>query len=100
MNPDDAVARLLNPAVILTIVAAGMAYGGFLWVLHIRPTVRLYAAAVFPGAIFLGTVWAIRGLQGTLSLVYVLLLIDFLIYANTGFVTVVGWRAWRRRRAR
>lgn len=100
MNPEDIVARLFNPTVIVTMVAAGIAYGWLLWTLDIRPTVRLYAAAVFPGAIFLSTVWAIRGLQGTLSIVYLLLLVDFLIYAHVGVASVLAGRRWRRRRAR
>lgn len=100
MSAEDILSRVFNPAIILTMVAAGIAYGGFLWALDIRPMLRLYAAAVFPGVIFIATILAVRGLQGTLSLLYLLLIVNYLIFANVGVITVAGWRRWHRRRVR
>ena len=100
MNPDDVIARLLNATVLLTMVASGIAYGFFLWSLDLRPTFRLFAAAVFPGAIFLAVIWAIRGFQGTLSLLYLLLVFDWFIFSITGVLTVLIGRRWCRRHRR
>jgi hypothetical protein len=100
VNPDDVIARLLNPTVLLTMVASGIAYGFFLWSLDLRPTFRLFAAAVFPGAIFVLTIWAIRGFQGTLSLLYLLLVFDWFIFSITGVLTVLIGRRWCRRHRR
>jgi fatty acid desaturase len=97
MNPDDVIARLLNGPVLLTMIVSGIAYGLFLWSLDLRPAFRLFAAAVFPGAIFLAVIWAIRGFQGTLSLIYVLLIVDWLIFSNVSFLFVMIRRRWHGR---
>lgn len=92
---DDVLARLLNPAVLLTMVAAGVAYSRLLWVLSLRPTATLVVAGMAPGAIFLLTVWTIRALQGTPSTVYAVMLVDWFIFAGVG----VGAVLIARRRA-
>jgi hypothetical protein len=94
---DDVVGRLLNPGVILTLVASGLAYGHFLWALNVQPTARLYAIAVVPGAVFTLTILLIRSLQGVTSVLYALLILDWMIFAHAGFFAVM---AERRRRAR
>ena len=86
---DDIGGRILNPVVLGTLALAGIAYGRVLWTLNLRPTVILVVTAVAPGAIFLLTVWAIRALQGTPSLIWPALLVDFLIYANVGVLAVL-----------
>ncbi len=93
---DDVLGRLLNPGVILTLVASGVAFGHFLWALNVQPTARLYAIAVIPGAIFVLTILVIRSLQGVTSLVYATLFLDWLIFAHAGFFAVL---VARRRRA-
>lgn len=94
---DDVGGRLLNPTVLLTMVLAGIAYGWFLWTLHIRPQIRLWATAVFPGVVFLATVWSIRAAQGVSSLTYIALLVDWLVFSITGATAVL---VARHRRAR
>ena len=96
MSAEDVMARLLNPGVVLTMIGAGIAYGMFLWALHIRPNLNLWLTAVVPGATFLAVIWSIRGLQGTFSLTYFALMVDWLIFAGSGVLTVLVWR-WRRR---
>lgn len=92
----DVLGRLLNPGVLATMVAAGAAYGVFLWALDLRPNGRLWAAAVVPGVIFLLVIFSIRGFQGTTSIVYLALTLDWLIFANVGVLAVLGWRRWRK----
>lgn len=89
MMADDVLARLANPAVLLTMVAAGLAYSRLLWALNLRPTATLAVAGIAPGATFLVTVWTIRALQGTPSTVYVVMLVDWLIFATVGVATVL-----------
>lgn len=91
---DDIVSRMFNPGVILTMVVAGLAYGYFLWTLNIQPVARLYAIAVVPGFVFGVTILCIRAIQGVPSVIWVLLLIDWLIFAHAGFLAVLA----RRRR--
>lgn len=86
---DDILGRLLNPAVIFTVMAAGLAYGRVLWALNLHPTMTLVVTGIAPGAIYLLTIWAIRGLQGTLSPVYIVLFVNWLIFANTGVLAVL-----------
>lgn len=97
MSMDDVLGRLLNPAVILTVMAAGLAYSRLLWTLNLRPTATLVIVGVGPGAIYLLTIWTIRGLQGTLSAVYVVLFVNWLIFAGVGVVAVLAARRWPRR---
>jgi hypothetical protein len=92
----DVLDRLLNPAVLFTMIAAGLAYSRLLWVLNLRPTATLVIVAVAPGAIYLTTVWAIRALQGVVSTVYIVLLIDWFIFANTGALAVLLARRRQR----
>ena len=93
----DSLDRIVNPGVILTMILAGIAYGRLLWSVNLRPNASLWVMAVGPGAIYLLMIWATRAAQGTVSLVYVALLIDWLIFANSGFLAVLGARRWRRR---
>lgn len=97
MTLDDIFGRLLNPAVILTVAAAGLAYARLLWELKLFPNATLVIVGIAPGAIYLLTIWTIRGLQGTLSAVYVVLFINWLIFAGTGVAAVLIAR-WRHRR--
>jgi hypothetical protein len=98
MSPEDIIWRLLNPLVLGTMVGAGIAYGyWFLWELDLKPTFRLWAGATFGGMIFVLTIWAIRGFQGTLSAVYLALAVDWLLFSNAGVLTVLARRRWRRR---
>ncbi len=94
---DDILSRTLNPGVVLTMLATGIAYGHFLWALNVQPATRLYAISVIPGAIFVLTILAIRSLQGVTSLVYATLFIDWLIFAHAGFFAVLVARRWRAR---
>jgi uncharacterized YccA/Bax inhibitor family protein len=94
---DDIISRTLNPGVILTMIVTGIAYGHFLWALNVQPASRLYAIAIVPGAIFVLTILVIRSIQGTPSLIYATLFIDWLIFAHSGFFAVL---VERRRRAR
>jgi hypothetical protein len=98
VSPAEVVARLLNPVVLVTVALAGIAYGWWLWSLHIRPNATLYGIAVFPGVIFLVTIWAIRGLQGTFSPTYIAIMVNWLIFSNSGVLTVLAGRRWRQRR--
>mgnify|MGYP000034903459 CR=1 FL=1 len=95
---DNVSERLLNPTVILTMLLTGVAYGWFLWALHIRPRINLWATAVFPGVMFLATIWAIRAAQGVAALTYVALMVDWLIFSVTGVLTVLAARRWKGRR--
>jgi len=98
MTPESVFERLLNPVVIGTMVAAGVAFGFFLWSLRIHPTALLWAAATFPGTIFFMVIWTIRGYQGTLSLVYIAELILWWVFSNTGVLTVLVRRKWLSRK--
>lgn len=95
---DDLVGRFANPGVFATMLAAGLIYGHMLWAFNIRPNLVLYAVAVIPGATFLITVWTIRAVQGTPSAIWFLLLLDWAIFAHTGFFSVLVTRWARRRR--
>jgi hypothetical protein len=90
--------RLLNPTVLLTMVIAGIAYGWLLWAFRVRPTFTLWATALFPGAIFLIVLGSVRFAQGTPSLVWPALLVDWLVFASSGFLVVLIGRWWIRRR--
>jgi hypothetical protein len=89
--------HLLNPGVIATLILAGIAYSVVLWVLDIRPPARLFIAATASGVIFLATIWATRAMQGTPSPVWAYLLVDWLIFASTGFLAVMARRRWGQR---
>lgn len=97
MSVDDVLARLLNPGVLLTVMAAGLAYSRLLWTLNLRPTATLLIVGVAPGAIYILTIWTIRGLQGTLSAVYIVLFVNWLLFAGTGVAAVLGARRRQRR---
>jgi len=86
---DDIGGRILNPVVIFTMVLSGFAYSRLLWSVNLRPTGVLFVIAVGPGAIYLLTVWAVRTAQGTPSLIWPALLLDWLIFSLTAFITVV-----------
>jgi hypothetical protein len=100
VSVDDVIKRLLNPAIIATVLMAGLVYGGwFLWALDARPNARLYAAAVVPGVVFLAVVWSIRGFQSAVfSTVYVALLVLWLVFAHAAFAAVLFRRWYRRQR--
>jgi hypothetical protein len=95
MEPWDVFGRLLNPGVVVTVALSGLAYGVWLWSLNLRPTITLYFTAVWPGVLFLLTIWAIRGLQGTLSVTYLAIFINWLIFSHCGVASVL---VKRRRR--
>lgn len=86
---DDVVGRTLNPAVLFTMVAAGLAYSRLLWAINLRPTATLFVVGVVPGAIYLLTIWTIRAFQGTASLIYITLLVDWLVFAGVAVVAVL-----------
>lgn len=94
----DIAERLLNPGVVLTMFASGVAYGfWFLWAVNIRDTVRLWSASVVPGIIFLSIITAVRFVQGTAATVYIYLMVDWIIFSNAAFVSVLARRWWTRR---
>lgn len=86
---DDVLDRLLNLGVIATVALSGLAYSRLLWVFNLRPTATLVVAGIAPGAIFLATVWAIRALQGTPSTVYIVLIVNWLIFSTVGVAAVL-----------
>jgi hypothetical protein len=94
----DVMDRLLNPGVVLSMIGAGIAYGWFLWALHIRPNLNLWLTAIAPGVIFLAMVWSIRAMQGVVASTYIALLADWLIFSNAAFVAVLVARRWKARR--
>lgn len=94
---DVVAGHLLNPGVLLTLALAGVAYGAFLWMLRIYPALTLWVAATAPGAIFLATIWVIRVVQATPSIVWPVLLVDWFIYAGIGVLTVLAGRRWMSR---
>jgi len=87
---DDIAGRILNPVILLTMAAAGaIGYARVLWAANLRPTAVLWILATAPGAIFLATVWVIRTLQGTPSLIWPALLVDWLVFSTAAFITVI-----------
>lgn len=98
MDPADVINRVLSPTVLFTVLATGVAYGALLWSLDLRPLARLVTGAMLPGGMFLAIIWAIRGLQGTLSILYLLLIVDWLVFSAVGVVTVLAARRWKHRR--
>lgn len=100
MKPEDVIARLLNPTLVGTMIAAGIAYGALLWSFRIHPVLRLWAIATLPGIVFLVVIWSVRGFQGVMSAVYLALLIDWLVFSQAGTMAVIGWRRWRHGRTR
>lgn len=95
---DDIAGRLLNPGVILTMIVAGVAYGRLLWAVNLRPNSTLWMIAAAPGAIFLMTAWTIRAMQGVPSVVWVVLLLDWLLFAHAGVLAVLFVRGRKIRR--
>lgn len=81
--------RILNPVVLLTMVFSGLAYSRLLWSLRLRPVGVLWVTATAPGAIYLMTVWAIRAIQGTPSLIWAYLLLDWMIFSGTAVLAVL-----------
>ena len=96
MSPEDLFQRLLNPAVMASMVGAGIAYGALLWALNIRPTLNLVLTAFAPGVIFLAVIWSIRTMQGVVATTYIALLADWVVFAGSAALTVLAWR-WRQR---
>ena len=95
----DFADRVLNPGVLVVMVLAGAGYGWtFLWAVDIRDCVRLYLVAVVPGIAFFAALYAIRVFQGTSGNLYPLLAVDWMVFANIAFLTVLGRRWMRRRR--
>lgn len=86
---NDIAERVFNPGVLFTMVVAGLAYGRLLWSFKLYPNATLAVIGIAPGAIFMLTVWAIRAAQGTASTVYILLFVDWLIFACTGVLAVL-----------
>lgn len=99
MTGEDVIARLLNPVVIATMIFAGIAYGWLLWSYDIRVNIRLFAIAVFPGAIFICVIWSVRAFQGVLATTYLALLVDWMVFSLAGFhtVQVARWAIRRRK---
>ena len=85
----DLEGRILNPAVLIVMVAAGLAYARILWAINLRPTGVLFVTATAPGAIYLATIWAIRAAQATPSLIWVYLFVDWMIFALTAVAAVL-----------
>lgn len=102
MDLDYYLRAVLSPHFVTSMVVAGVAYGGlFLWSLNIREYVRLYLSAVVPGLAFLSLVFVSRfAVGGSAIALYPLLMLDWLIFANAAFITVVVRRRWRRRMRR
>jgi hypothetical protein len=93
------VERLLNPGVVVTLVLSGVAYGWFLWSVHLRPNATLWGMAVLPGATFIVVIGVVRTVvQNSTSVLYPVLLVAWLIFAHSGFLAVLGARRWRRRK--
>ena len=95
----DAIERVLNPGIIVVMVAAGLAYSGLLWRFDIRGTFRTWAVATFSGGIFLAIMWAARAAQGVPATFYLALIVDWIVFSNVGFHAVMVRRWWMRRRA-
>lgn len=94
----DIADRIFNPAIILTMIGSGIAYGYWLlWAINIRDVVRLWGGAVMPGVVFLLIITAVRFLQGTTATVYLYLTLDWLFFSNAAFLTVLARRWWTRR---
>lgn len=91
---NDPLGRVFNIDIVLVMIAAGLAYSRLLWSLNLRPGMTLVVVGIAPGAIYIATVWAIRALQGTPSLIYVGLLLDWLVFAVVGVAAVLVAR-WR-----
>ena len=86
---DDIAGRILNPAVVLTMALSGLAYGRLLWSLNLRPTATLLVVGIIPGVIYLVTAWAIRAVQGTPSLIWPALIVDWLVFSGTSVGAVL-----------
>jgi hypothetical protein len=95
---DSIADRLLNAGVIVSMIGAGIAYAWLLWALNIRPNLNLFVVAMAPGALFLVVIWSIRAMQGVAAGTYVAMLVDWAIFAGSGFLTVLIARRWRRRK--
>jgi len=89
---------LLNPGIQVSMVLSGVAYGWiFLWALNIRDCVRLWLVAVVPGLLFQLLVFAIRWIQaGSAAEFYLYLAIDWLVFANVAYLTVLARRKHHR----
>lgn len=92
---DDPLGRLINPLIVVTLIAAGLAYARLLWALNLRPAVTLVVVGIVPGSVYLLTIWAIRAVQGTPSLVYIGLLLDWLLFAGVAVTAVLVARGRR-----
>lgn len=89
--------RLLNPGILTVITTTGIAYGGLLWAIDLRPAIRLAVAAILPGAMFILVIWISRAVQGVVSSAWPFLLLDWLLFSTVGVLTVLVGRRWKSR---
>jgi hypothetical protein len=88
------LARLANPSVLVTIIVAGFAYGWlFLGAFSATRFGRLWMLTAGPGVIFIAVVWTIRWVNGAESVIYPVLLLDWVIFGSAGAIS-----AWLRHR--
>lgn len=85
----DLEGRILNPAVLLTMIASGLAYSRLLWSVNLRPTATLLVVGLAPGAIFLLTMFSIRAMQGRPSLIWPYLMADWFVFSGSAVVAVL-----------
>ena len=99
MTLEAIVATVLSPIFILSMILSGVGYGMlFLWSLNAHDDVRLYLLTVVPGLAFLGLMFALRGVTaGILSPVYLILIIDWMVFSHAAYVAV-HTRRWLVRR--
>jgi hypothetical protein len=99
MDLDYYLNAVLSLHFIATMALAGaVGYGAVLWQLNLRDPVRLYVATVVPGLAFLAFVFLSRWAGGGQAIaLYPLLMIDWLIFANSAYAAVIVRRHLRRR---
>jgi len=101
MTLENVLALLATPGVLVGIILAAIGYGlTFLWSVDVRDPVRLYGISVVPGMAFLALLFGLRLASGVASPVYAVLIADWLIFANVGYVSVLVRRRLARRRRR
>lgn len=102
MDLDYYLRAVLSPHFVATMAGAGVGYGAlFLWSLNVRDAVRLYLISVVPGLAFLSFVFLSRLAGGGNAIaLYPLLMVDWMIFANTAVLTVYVRRQMARRRRR
>jgi hypothetical protein len=89
VSAETIVNGILNPGVLFVLFVSGLAYGRLLWALNLRPAATLLTIGLSPGVIYLVTIWAMRAAQGTPSLVWCALLVDWLVFAGTAVGAVL-----------